>query len=139
MKIKHVIYAIAIVATLGFVSACKGSSSGPEATAEKAMASIMNNDMKGFLDCFNLSSFEKTLYVGLFEGFGVEMSDFFGEEGTTISGYEIGDINLDEANNTAKLTIKMKLSNGEEAEEEFPFIKEKGKWYLDKSELEDMQ
>lgn len=121
---KKVLAILAVAAAILCVS-CKGGekkAATPEDTAKTALEALKKSDYKAFVNTYNLSDDDKQMLVSVIEE---KMKEQMDEKGG-ITGYELGETQIDGEN--ATVASKIKYADGSEEDMTFNLVNVDGKW-----------
>lgn len=124
---KKILVAFVIGCMTMVMTSC--SSNSPKGVVEQAYKCAKNHDFKGYVDFLDIpeeKSMEKTLFVQMLEEKVAK-----NPSAIDIKSFEVIDEQVDEETGTAKVTIKVVDSKGEEEETKVDLVKnDKGEWKI---------
>ena len=102
----------------------KAKLSGAQVVADKAMAAIQKGDFDAYAATFKLSEEEQKMLAGMVQEKAGSQFDAKGG----IESYEIGEAQLNEDGDEAKVPVHIKFKNGSEDDQKLAFEKEDNEW-----------
>lgn len=124
-RIFGIIMAVALVLCIaGCKQVKKAKLSGAQVVADKAMTALVKGDYDAYAATFKLSEDEQKMLAGIVqEKAGVQ----FDKKGG-IDTYEIGEAELNEDGDEAKVPVHIKFKDGSEDDQKLDFKKEDNEW-----------